>query len=1350
MRLLNKGVGQQVFQREIPAQRKLTAELLEDRRLLASWTLQDELVEIGPDTRWAAAGTSVAIDGDYAVVGAPRAWSGSVRGGAAYVYLRDDQGTQDDATDDTWGLQAKLIASDATGIHEFGSVVDISGDTIVVGDRISDSAYVFVRQGSSWSEQQQFPFLPPDGYLEIDVAIDGDTIVLGGGPFVRKNSDNRYVFSPVVHVMSRTGTTWTTEQQLTLPQTFNTPFPSVCVDDNTIAVGIVHDSYNGPGAVYVFARDIGQWTLQQKLHAPPLNDEYAYFGWDVSLSGDVLAVGSWTEADQAGAAHVFVRNQDTWEHQRRLTGAESDGWGRFGRTVSVSGDTLIVGAPRADDPEVGSGTAYIFSRTDGDWSLTKRLVNPGPGRWDYFGDAVAADGRSILAGIRGDDDEAEHSGSAQFYGANSAGLWEKTVKLIVAPVYGESGERAGNVGRTATADGNYVVLGANGSAHIFQRNDQGTPYDVTDDAWDFQTTVTPGDLNVRDFDDSDFGHGVALSGDTLAVSAPVDYGCCAIGYVSVFRRSGNDWVEEARLMSPEADQASWDQDYFGNSVSLHGDTLVVGALRGNTVYVFVRNGSGQWKLRQTLTGSSGDGFGHAVAVHEDTMVIRSTNLAQADVYTRVDGTWSFLEAEWAPKAGDEWYGKSVAIDGDTFVITDEREAYVYTRDQGAWRLQQEVSPSAVSWGLAVRGDLLVVGRYVFRRSGDTWRLSEELSSPRPQESIGFGSAAAITDNTVIIGAKNDTVDRWYAGRGYAYSYTDFDMAVDVTKSVDRVVAGLGSQVLSFTATVASVGESYLTGVGIDIEASLPAGVEFVSTRGDGQLSINGTGTASWEIGDLAAGHGVEMTFTYRVSAAATAGSEIELRASNLRANQSLENVADDEDSEHISIVATIGSGTVSVGSQADLTVARVPTPYDRSATGEVDVLPEDEPWIDEWTEFWAEIWVSTPDVAGPGIAGAVVDLTYGTEYFTAVEVEAGPSFTQQLTWIIDDETGRVSGLGGYTSLSHVGSDWPVLLARVRFMAGGGDAGVPHNAVGKYPEPLDDIGLRLDSASVARFGNVPETPDLGSPPATELWPVIYDIDNDGRSGFGDFAYFAECFLQSVESPATTYAYACDFDRSGSVGFPDLAYFARSFGRTAADTTTLVYPPGFPESWRRIALRSAEPPPAAPVCGTTPITEELLGPAVREAVAQVEAVVGKRPELADLTFEIVELPEDLLGQVTGDTIIKIDADAAGYGWFVDNTPWDDTEFTNQLVPNERSSSATSPARGRFDLLTTVMHELGHILGLRHADGGLMGESLSLGTRRVWDDESVLDVAMEIHGMFDATALTPATVDDYHANT
>jgi len=251
------------------------------------------------------------------------------------------------------------------------------------------------------------------------------------------------------------------------------------------------------------------------------------------------------------------------------------------------------------------------------------------------------------------------------------------------------------------------------------------------------------------------------------------------------------------------------------------------------------------------------------------------------------------------------------------------------------------------------------------------------------------------------------------------------------------------------------------------------------------------------------------------------------------------------------------------GTRIDLTIVAAPSAT--AGNGEVATLPASEAWVHEWMPFWVEIWVSTPVSTATGIAEATVDLQYDTGYLTATEIQYGPAFTQNLSGTIDDAQGRVTAIGGATLLTDVGDDAYVLLARVRFASTGSDQ-APVDEAGRNIGPYD-MQLALSSGQAQLVGAGAAVPELGSPPATELWAVVYDIDDNNLVDFGDLAFFAPAFGLPVapsgsEPPFTWWA---DFDKSGLVDFGDLSFFAPNFSKSRAAGEPIVFPPAFPAGW-----------------------------------------------------------------------------------------------------------------------------------------------------------------------------------------
>jgi hypothetical protein len=264
----------------------------------------------------------------------------------------------------------------------------------------------------------------------------------------------------------------------------------------------------------------------------------------------------------------------------------------------------------------------------------------------------------------------------------------------------------------------------------------------------------------------------------------------------------------------------------------------------------------------------------------------------------------------------------------------------------------------------------------------------------------------------------------------------------------------------------------------------------------------------------------------------------------------------------------VGTALIAVGqiggTRIDLTLVTEPSATD--GNGEVSSLPGSADWVHEWQSFWVEIWVSTPELTTLGVAQASVDLQYQSAYLTAQEIEYGPAFAWDQTAAIDDAQGLVRGLGARTQQMDVGDDGYALLARVRFASTGSDQ-VPAEAPGRCVGPYA-LQLALNQGRTHLVAAGPAVPELGEPPTTDLWAVIYDMDDNNQIDFGDLSFFAASFGHSVQPVGSQppHVWLADFDRSSLVDFGDLAFFAPNFNKRRSGGNTLVFPHGFPDAWQ----------------------------------------------------------------------------------------------------------------------------------------------------------------------------------------
>ncbi|TLM67720.1 MAG: hypothetical protein FDZ70_10105, partial [Actinobacteria bacterium] len=142
------------------------------------------------------------------------------------------------------------------------------------------------------------------------------------------------------------------------------------IEGDTAVVGARCEDQNGPdaGAAYIFVRDGGTWVEQQKLVASD-GLAYDYFAHDVAISGDTVIISAHTDDKlgfDTGAAYIFTRSGTTWTQQQKLQSSLPQIQEYFGYSVSIDGDTAVIGA-------YGSGSAYVFTRSGTTWTEQQRL-----------------------------------------------------------------------------------------------------------------------------------------------------------------------------------------------------------------------------------------------------------------------------------------------------------------------------------------------------------------------------------------------------------------------------------------------------------------------------------------------------------------------------------------------------------------------------------------------------------------------------------------------------------------------------------------------------------------------------------------------------------------------------------------------------------------------------------------------------------------------------------------------------------------------------------------------------------------------------------------------------------------
>ncbi|MFT7678684.1 MAG: hypothetical protein ACI8QC_002679 [Planctomycetota bacterium] len=361
----------------------------------------------------------------------------------------------------------KLPSPNPTVLGQFGTHVDICGDTAVVGEanysifpEMPGNAWVYVRSGGTWSMQAH---LLPSVSQTLDwfgaVSLAGDSLAIGAQGHTGPNGEEGSVF-----LYERSGSAWTEVAQLFAGdasqgggQSFGV---STRMEEDLLFVAAGPDQGDPlfTGSVYVFVRSGGVWTQTAKLKnpIPSMSDRFGLFSID--YDGDTLAIGSPGPSNPAaplvaGDVNIFRRNALGWTHEAALVPAAAALGDHFGSSVDLHGNTLVVGA--REEVNGGPGSAWVFSRSGTTWSEVARLTADDGVGGDAFGTRVATNGN---------------------------------IAIITAPLHA-------------------AVVDFGGAAYIFERNG---------DLWTQTTEFEPGDLVLGD----QFGRGLALDGTTALMGSP--------------------------------------------------------------------------------------------------------------------------------------------------------------------------------------------------------------------------------------------------------------------------------------------------------------------------------------------------------------------------------------------------------------------------------------------------------------------------------------------------------------------------------------------------------------------------------------------------------------------------------------------------------------------------------------------------------------------------------------------------------------------------------------------------------------------------------------------------------------
>lgn len=365
-------------------------------------------------------------------------------------------------------LQAEAILR-GSGIDpgsDMGHSVAIDGDTAVIGARNQDSftgaAYVFRFNGSGWDEAELHASHPDAMQFGVSCAIDGDVVVVGSG-------DNEFG--------------------------------------------------NNSGAVYVYRYDGIGWIEEQRLTAsdPSLG---RFFGWSVAVEGNVILVGSpaWIPgSDGLGFVYMFRYDGSAWLEVEKISAADTSEDDRFGYSVALDGDRMLVAAPGDTEAGAFTGAGYVFDFDGTSWIETQKLLPADASGGDFLSHSVALQDDTLVLGAASDDDLGQNAGAAYVYRFDGS-TWSESQKILAS-----NGAGNDRFGLSVALTDDRLVVGS------FDHDVTGAVYlyEFDGSSWIESQILTPVDVT----DDVDFGFSVAMNEDRVVIGAQAHSNRRGRGYV---------------------------------------------------------------------------------------------------------------------------------------------------------------------------------------------------------------------------------------------------------------------------------------------------------------------------------------------------------------------------------------------------------------------------------------------------------------------------------------------------------------------------------------------------------------------------------------------------------------------------------------------------------------------------------------------------------------------------------------------------------------------------------------------------------------------------------------------------
>ncbi|MBN1970443.1 MAG: choice-of-anchor J domain-containing protein [Candidatus Delongbacteria bacterium] len=335
----------------------------------------------------------------------------------------------------------------------------------------------------------------------------------------------------------------------------------VSIKDDMAIVGSYYDDdvVIDQGLVYIYYKNGNDWEIGQILtpDTPIEEGNYGVFTW---TDGETIIIGANTDMAE-GAVYIYEHNGTEWVKTQRIEASDGEQLDDFGYHVSISGDKMIISAQNDDDFNTNSGAVYYFHKENGSWVEKQKIYPHDPVQWGGFGQYHAMNDNTLFVSYYLKDNGA---GRVDIYNLNGD-TWE-----FESSIFPDDSQADSWFGRYILLDNNSLFISASlddgnglnsGSVYVFN-------FDGSE--WVQSQKLVPNDIT----EGANLGEGIAISGNKLAIGALFDDEVAySAGAVFMYDFNGSEWVYDRKVVGSTLN----DNDYFGESVALDGNQMIVGA-----------------------------------------------------------------------------------------------------------------------------------------------------------------------------------------------------------------------------------------------------------------------------------------------------------------------------------------------------------------------------------------------------------------------------------------------------------------------------------------------------------------------------------------------------------------------------------------------------------------------------------------------------------------------------------------------------------------------------------------------------------------------------------------------------